>query len=115
LRQRKIGNVEDVRAVSEYLVAPSAGVQALKDELEIFLHRNVYSHPRVMRMGTKGRRLLGALFAEFCRAPELLPARYGARATAGNRERTVCDYLAGMTDRYAQEEYLRLFQPFHGV
>ena len=60
-------------------------------------------------------RFLQALFDEFCRVPELLPDRYRRRAAAGSVERTVCDYLAGMTDRYAQEEYLRLFQPFHRV
>jgi dGTPase len=42
----------------------------------------------------------------------LLPERYQRRVQSETRERVVCDYLAGMTDRYAQNEYLRLFQPF---
>jgi dGTPase len=68
-----------------------------------------------MRMATKGQRLLKRLFTEFCRSPELLPERYARRARTSSVERTVCDYLAGMTDRYAQDEYLRLFQPYKGV
>jgi dGTPase len=44
-----------------------------------------------------------------------LPERYARRAEAEGRERTVCDYLAGMTDRYAQDEYLRLFHPYTPV
>jgi len=52
-----------------------------------------------------------ALFAEFCRVPRLLPQRYHDRVARESLERVVCDYLAGMTDRYAQDEYLRLFQP----
>jgi dGTPase len=40
-----------------------------------------------------------------------MPERYARRAQGGPPERAVCDYLAGMTDRYAQDEYLRLFQP----
>jgi dGTPase len=68
-----------------------------------------------MRMAAKGRRVLQAQFAEFCRAPELLPDRYARRVGAEGRERVACDYLAGMTDRYAQDEYLRLFQPYTPV
>jgi dGTPase len=68
-----------------------------------------------MRMAGKGQRLLGALFAEFVRSPDQMPARYARRAAAGGVHRTVCDYLAGMTDRHAQNEYLRLFHPFTDV
>jgi dGTPase len=90
-------------------------VAALKTELEQFLTQRVYRHHRVQRMAQKGRRILHALFAEFCRAPLLLPERYGRRIGANRPERVVCDYLAGMTDRYAQDEYLRLFHPYSGV
>jgi dGTPase len=68
-----------------------------------------------MRMASKGRRFVQMLFAEFCRRPEQMPARYSQRARTGKTERAVCDYLAGMTDRYAQDEYLRLFQPYTNV
>jgi dGTPase len=44
-----------------------------------------------------------------------MPERYSQRARTGKIERAVCDYLAGMTDRYAQDEYLRLFQPYTNV
>lgn len=110
-----VRSVEDVRRSSAPLVAPGPEVQALKAELEAFLHGHVYCHYRVARMAAKGRRILTALFAEFCRAPAQLPERYARRAKAGALERTVCDYLAGMTDRYAQEEYEKLFRPSHGV
>ena len=66
-------------------------------------------------MAVKGSRIVQQLFAEFCRDPYLLPERYSRRVGAGRPERTVCDYLAGMTDRYAQDEYLRLFQPYSSV
>jgi dGTPase len=115
LRRQRIRTVEDVRGAAERLVVPGPEVAGLKQALEEFLHRRVYQHYRVMRMAAKGRRILRALFAEFSRAPELLPERYGRRARAGALERTVCDYLAGMTDRYAQDEYLRLFQPYTSV
>jgi dGTPase len=63
-------------------------------------------------MAVKGDRIVRQLFAEFCRAPRLLPERYRRRVGDDRPERTVCDYVAGMTDRYAQDEFLRLFQPY---
>ncbi len=115
LREHGVRSVEDVRAAPEPIVAPGPEVRRLKGALEEFLHRRVYRHCRVQRMATKGARILTELFEEFCRTPQLLPHRYARRAHGGALERTVCDYLAGMTDRYAQEEYLRLFQPFTAV
>jgi dGTPase len=112
LRERRIRLVEDVRSCTELLVRPGPEMASLKAELERFLHQRVYRHYRVQRMAAKGRRVVEELFAAFCRAPQLLPDRYGGRIRDGRPERTVCDYLAGMTDRYAQDEYLRLFQPY---
>jgi dGTPase len=83
--------------------------------LERFLYERVYRHYRVTRMAAKGRRFLQMLFDEFCRRPEQLPGRHALRARSGQLERAVCDYLAGLTDRSAQDEYLRLFQPYTNV
>jgi dGTPase len=115
LRQQSIKTLADVRAAQETLVVPGPEVRALKAELERFLHRRVYRHHRVMRMAAKGRRFVQRLFEEYCHAPEQLPERYARRARTAPTERTVCDYVAGMTDRYAQDEYLRLFQPYTNV
>jgi dGTPase len=115
LRQQSIKTLENVRAAPELLVVPGAEVRALKTELERFLHRRVYRHHRVMRMAAKGRRFVQKLFEEYCRAPEQLPERYARRVRTAPTERIVCDYVAGMTDRYAQDEYLRLFQPYTNV
>jgi dGTPase len=115
LRQERVHRVEDVRCASGPLVSPSPHVRTLKLELESFLHRKVYGHYRVVRMSEKGRRLVRALFDEFCREPAMLRGRYGDLARGGDLPRTVCDYIAGMTDHYARDEYLRLFQPFSEV
>jgi dGTPase len=115
LRQENIRSVEDVRRTAEPIVGPSPQLLVLKNQLEAFLHRHVYGHHRVARMAAKGRRFLQSLFLEFCRCPQELRGRYRRQALSGPREQTVCDYLAGMTDRYAQDEYLRLFQPYSNV
>jgi dGTPase len=115
LRQHAARSVDDVRACPELIVAPGPEVRTWKAELEAFLHERVYRHFRVMRMANKGKRFLTMMFEEFCRSPRELPLRYAERARAGEPARVVCDYLAGMTDRYAQDEYLRLFQPYSSV
>jgi dGTPase len=112
LRQEHVGRVEDVRRFPGLLVGLGTEVSAMKAELEHFLHERVYQHYRVQRMGQKGSRIVKELFAVFCHTPRLLPDRYSRRIGEQRPERTVCDFLAGMTDRYAQDEYLRLFQPY---
>jgi dGTPase len=114
LVQENVRTVADVRRHPGLLVAAGPEMVAMKAELEDFLRRRVYYHYRVQRMVVKGARIVQALFVEFCRSPGLLPERY-ARRIQGPPERTVCDYIAGMTDRFAQDEYLRLFQPYSPV
>jgi dGTPase len=131
LEDAKVRTVENVRSASAALVGFSPEVRRLKAGLERFLRSRVYCHHRVLRMTANGKRLLQALFAEYVRCPQLMPEKHlrrwmGAEAIAGpppaswrtaNRqplsslERVVGDYLAGMTDRFAQLEYRRLFLP----
>src|SRR5713101_7193744 len=75
LCREQIHSVENVRSFSRSLVGPGPEVQELKSGLEEFLHQKVYHHYRVIRMAVKGARILGLLFEEFCRTPELLPTR----------------------------------------
>jgi len=120
----RIKSIADVRSSAEPLVAFGPELRTLKGELETFLRKQVYRHPRVQSMAIKGERLLTALFAEFASHPELLPVthlrRWEGAAESSNLpqvarepriERIVADYLAGMTDRFARQEYLRLFHP----
>ena len=60
-------------------------------------------------MAAKGKRILQLLFAELTREPLLLPERYFRRIGREGPQRVVCDYVAGMTDRYAIGEHRRLF------
>lgn len=115
LKKANIRNLVDVRNYKGLLVGPGSDIQVLKSGLEAFLRAQVYQHPRVLRMTYKGRRIVRALFDEFIRIPKLLPERYQRKIPDWGLHRVVCDYLAGMTDRFAQTEYLQLFEPFHLV
>jgi dGTPase len=89
----------------------SAEMDADNTELRHFLFDNFYRHYRVVRMATKAERTLVHLFTAYIEQPQQLPPALQERAQADGEslQRVVCDYLAGMTDRYAMEEYRRLF------
>ncbi len=107
-----IDSIEAVRGATEPVVAFSAPMQKKKRAMQEFLYARLYRHYRCQRMAEKGKRFLGALFGEYLREPGQLPPLHLARAEEVGLERTICDYLAGMTDRYCLQEYQRLFIPF---
>jgi len=100
-------SVDDVRA-APLLIAFSAATEREQQELKQFLRLNLYQHHRVARMTNKARRIVTDLFHAFLAEPRLLPPQYREQATL-ERARTVADYIAGMTDRYAIREHQRLF------
>jgi len=79
--------------------------------LKDYLFKNMYQHYRVFRMQVKAERFLEDLFEAYTRYPETLPHGVRERARDGDLYRTVCDYIAGMTDRFALEERDKLFDP----
>lgn len=81
---------------------------AQKLELERFLYQRVYRHQRILDVRVEAQRRLKAIFAGFLARPELLPERYRRRAQDVGLERSVGDYLAGMTDRYCDAQYEKL-------
>ena len=130
LGQCRVVGLGDVRASECELVGFDAGFAKLKRDFEQFLRERVYRHHRVLRMTASGKRILTALFQEYVAAPELLPEKHLRRWSGSGRvvgppagpslpgrrpvpalELVVGDYLAGMTDRFAQQEYRRLFTP----
>ncbi|WP_425018793.1 deoxyguanosinetriphosphate triphosphohydrolase [Paraburkholderia caballeronis] len=100
-------SLDDVRAAPP-LVAHSEQVAAQAAVLKRFLYRNLYRHYRVMRMANKARRVVKGLFDAFSSDPRLLPPAYQS-PDGGMQPRLIAHYIAGMTDRYAQKEYRRLF------
>ncbi len=99
--------VGDVRSAPP-LIAFSGEMRELNRELKAFLRTHLYRHYRVMRMTAKARRIIGDLFDAFMEDPRLLPPQFNPPHESG-RARSVADYIAGMTDRYAIREHRRLF------
>ena len=110
-----IGSVDDVRSAPRNAVGFSEETETLKCELEEHLFRRVYRNRHVSRMADKAKRCVNELFLAYVAEPKNLPAEYRDRADREGREETVRDYIAGMTDRYALDEYRKLFLPYERV
>jgi dGTPase len=93
------------------LVSFSDEVADKHRELKTHLYKNMYNHFRVNRMKNKARRILEALFKAYQEDPTLLPSHFQNRIQKEGKERVICDYVAGMTDRFAIDEYMKLFDP----
>lgn len=99
--------LDDVRAAPA-LLGFSAPIANEHQELKRFLRTHLYEHCEVVRMMDKARRIMRELFEAFTGDLRLLPVQYRELASA-DPMRTVADYIAGMTDRYAMREHRRLF------
>jgi dGTPase len=86
----------------------SPAIAAALEELGSFLLTRVYQHPASLQKSQDARRCIGDLFAHFVEHPETLPGRYLTRVENDGLHRVVCDYIAGMTDRFCLAEHDRL-------
>jgi dGTPase len=109
LAEHRVDSAAAAQHCGRVLIAVSPELAELKRELERFLYDRVYRHPQVLRLRGEAQAMLQQMFAGYLRRPELLPASFAARAERIGRPRAVADYLAGMTDRFAQHEHRRLF------
>jgi dGTPase len=107
-----VNSAEDVRRLGRPLVAFSSDLSEPLARLRGFLHERMYRHWRVNRSRSQARRMLAEMFALFLAEPDVLPVEWYGRLRDRDetgRARVICDYMAGMTDRYAIEEHRRLF------
>jgi dGTPase len=111
LERTGVVSVKDVRRAGEPTVGLSPEVDRGSRDLKRYLRSHLYRHHRIERMKDKARRLLIALYGRYHENPRLLPDEFRVRGEDVGLERTIADYIAGMTDRYAIQEYQRLFDP----
>lgn len=110
-----IKSTDDLRRVNRLVVGFSPELARKNRELKQFLLTNLYHHYKVERMRVKAERYITNLFQTYLSYPTLLPAKYVRKMELIGRERVICDYIAGMTDRFALDEFKRLFEPYERV
>jgi dGTPase len=105
LEQLNPRSPEDVRKSDAKIVTYSPGGLAQLKELEEFLMSRVYCHPDVVKAQQQARLELETLFQAYVNDPSLLPQRYQDRLDEQDSYLVICDYLAGMTDRFCRNCY----------
>ena len=104
-----------VKKLDRKIVTFSESMQSLRKPLRTFLMENLYNNYRVIRMSNKAKRFIQELFKIYINNPRQLPPHIQKNIPADGVRRVVCDYVAGMTDRYALDEYKKLFDPYERV
>ncbi len=108
LAKRGWDSAEEARRSGQQL-GRSPALAKQDAELGAFLYQRVYRHPQLIQMRGRAQERLRTMFAGYCRRPALLPAKFRQRAEAVGIAPAVGDYLAGMTDRYCEQQYERFF------
>ena len=111
LKSHSIRSVEEVQRLSFNIVGFSEEMHRKHRVLKDFLFNNLYRHYRVQRMSFKADQILSELFKTYMQEPSVLPKHVQDRMEKSVPERVVCDYIAGMTDRFAVDEHQKLFDP----
>ncbi len=109
LKKYKIGSADEVRCAPIRMATFGKEVAEKNKELKQFLHKYMYSHRKVLRMEFKAELTLKGIFNAYSKIPELLPESFLDITRHGPVERRICDYVSGMTDRYAINEYKNLY------
>ena len=112
LRDENPKSCQDVREGKQPMAAFSSVLRTQVDQLRSFLFQRMYRHYKVNRMANKAKRVITSLFELFMSEPSCLPSEWqndSSDIQNASQARTVADYIAGMTDRYALLEYERLF------
>ncbi|MBO5892161.1 MAG: deoxyguanosinetriphosphate triphosphohydrolase [Oscillospiraceae bacterium] len=92
-------------------VTISPDVENALRELRSFMFEKVYRNPVAKGEESKAKDMLSRMFAHYMSHPEDLPEDFQPQLTFDGLERTVCDYIAGMTDNYAVDKFTEIFVP----
>jgi dGTPase len=111
LREDVVRSAEELQSLRHNVVGYSEDLTRRNRQLKDFLYANLYRQHRVVRMAVKAERIISDLFNAYRSEPAILPRHVQDGITERGLERTICDYIAGMTDRYAVEEHQKLFDP----
>ncbi|HEX9635950.1 MAG TPA: deoxyguanosinetriphosphate triphosphohydrolase [Acidobacteriota bacterium] len=112
LEEREVSRIDQVRDKRLRIPGFSPAMAERHRQLKQFLWDHLYQHPKVLRMEQKARRVLTDLFQAYLDCLQALPERHYNRIQEGETpERVICDYIAGMTDRFALDEHRKLFDP----
>jgi len=113
IQESGVASVEDIQALPHNVISFGDEMAQNNRELKDFLFKNLYQNHRVIRMQEKAERIINDLFTAYKKNPMMLPNHIQVWLENKGLERSICDYIAGMTDRFAIDEHRKLFDPTH--
>jgi dGTPase len=111
LRDSNVKSSEDLQRLAYNVIGFSEDMHRRNRQIKDFLYANLYRHHRVVRMAVKAENIISDLWHMYRDEPATLPRHVQALVEERSLERTICDYIAGMTDRFAVDEHKKLFDP----
>jgi len=115
VRELKLKSPADIKLMKHKIISFSPAMQQYRKPLRSFLMEKLYHHYRVVRMTDKAKRFIKELFQVYMSRPEALNPQVQKRIKLDGARKAICDYIAGMTDRNALDEYKKLFDPYSKV
>jgi dGTPase len=109
LRESLVHSVDELQRLPYNVVTYGDDTRRRNREIKDFLYNKLYRHYRVMRQSVKAERIITNLYEAYRSTSSILPHHIQQIIPEYGLERTICDYIAGMTDRYAIEEHQKLF------
>jgi dGTPase len=111
LQESNVKSIGELQKLPHNVIGYSEDMHRRNRQLKDFLYNHLYRHHRVVRMQMKAEQIISDLFNAYCIEPSILPEHIQEQIEERGRERTICDYIAGMTDRFAVDEHRKLFDP----
>ncbi len=111
IQKSGVNSVKELQSLPHNVIQFSESMGKNNRELKDFLFKNLYQNHRVIRMQVKAERIIRELFNAYLKDPLMLPEHIQKGIDDKGLERSICDYIAGMTDRYAIDEHQKLFNP----
>ena len=111
IKESKISSVQELQELPHNVIRFSPEMEEHNRELKNFLFKNLYQHHRVIRMQVKAESIISDLFNAYMKDPLMLPNHIQSNIDEIGLKRSICDYVAGMTDRFAIDEHQKIFDP----
>jgi dGTPase len=111
IQRSKIKSVEALQKLDHNVIRFSDEMGQMNRDLKDFLYKKLYKHHRVIRMQVKAEGIISDLFTAYEKDPLMLPDHIYSGIESRGLKRAICDYIAGMTDRFAIDEHQKLFDP----
>ena len=110
IKKNNIKSIDDVKKHNIFLIDMSHNMKNECNQIRVFLHENVYNHPKLLKKRNKSEKIIYKLFKYFENNFKKLPEDWLSKANFELKNRIICDYISGMTDRYASKLYNSIYE-----